>query len=241
MANKESIRRHHNKRITTCHKHGGGRLRSENEHLQSEIIRLKQLLTKLEEQASLDPLTGVFNRRRVEFMLAADDAPTRWGIAPVSIVMLDMDNFKGINDAFGHVVGDLALKTLGKKLRQMTRAEDIVCRYGGDEFIVFLYNVSCETAYKRVEEWRRTVEESPIIHQSGRIRITITAGIASYAEHGDTLAKTIKAADRALYWAKGMGRNCVATADDVNQTFYSFPYNLLTNREFANVESGFCN
>ena len=120
----------------------------------------------------------------------------------------------------------------------MTRAEDIVCRYGGDEFVVFLHNVSTETAYKRAEEWRQAIEGSPIAYKNTQIRITITAGVATYLTHADTITKVIKAADEALYWAKSMGRNYVAIADGIEQTFYTLPCDLLaTNHDGKKVRA----
>jgi diguanylate cyclase (GGDEF)-like protein len=122
----------------------------------------------------------------------------------------------------------MALKTLGEKLGEMTRPEDIVCRYGGDEFIVFLHNVNTETAHKRAEEWRRNIEESLIMYQGMQIRLTITAGIATHKIHADTIEGTIKAADEALYWAKNMGRNHVTVAGNIDTILYSLPRDFLT-------------
>lgn len=216
-------------------------LYAENKRLRLKIADLRKRCADLEKQATHDPLTGVCNRRYVESLLAANNDGERQDCAPVSIVMLDVDNLKIINDTFGHPAGDLALSILGEKLRHMTRAEDIVCRYGGDEFIIFLHNVSLETAYKRAEDWRRAVTASPILYQNRQIQITITAGIANYTEHGDTLAETIEAADKALYWAKNMGRNCVVTAGNFNQPLFMFPYEFTSKRDFANVQPGLCN
>jgi diguanylate cyclase (GGDEF)-like protein len=202
-------------------------LLAENKRLHSEITELERRCIMLGEQAILDPLTGAYNRRYMDSILTPEHIQAKQGGVPLSIVMLDMDNLKKINDMFGHAIGDTALRTLGKKLREMTRTEDIVCRYGGDEFVVFLHNVSTETAYKRAEEWRRAMEESPIMYQNTKIRITITAGIATHKVHANTIAKTINAADEALYWAKNMGRNLVSIADTMNRTLYSLPRNFL--------------
>jgi diguanylate cyclase (GGDEF)-like protein len=203
------------------------KFRAENKRLRTQIAECRRLYAELAEQAIRDPLTGIYNRQYMESMINLESIQEQQETAPVSIVMLDMDNLKKINDTFGHTVGDMALRTLGNKFRQMTRAEDVVCRYGGDEFIIFLHGVNTETAYKRAEEWRRSIEESPIGCQNTQIRITISAGVATHTIHGTTITQTIEAADKALYWAKNMGRNHVAVADNINQTLYSLPYNFL--------------
>jgi diguanylate cyclase len=193
---------------------GDYKFRLEYRLLESRISELRKKYAELEEQANRDPLTGVYNRRRMESILTLDSAQ----VNPVSVIMLDMDNLKAINDIHGHIAGDLALKVLGEKLKRMTRAEDIVCRYGGDEFIVFLQNVNLQTARKRAEEWRRSIERNPVAFQTSQIQITVTAGVANYTEHGNNLSQVIEEADKALYWAKAMGRNRVATANDTRQT-----------------------
>jgi diguanylate cyclase len=200
-------------------------LRAENKRLRSQIAEIKRQYANLEEQAIRDPLTGMYNRRYLESILTHTQSKQK--VNPVSIVMLDMDNLKKINDTFGHATGDKALKIIGEQLGQMTRPEDVVCRYGGDEFIIFLHNVSTETAYKRAEEWRQAIEGCPITYKNIKIGISITAGIATYLTHGDTLTKVIKAADEALYSAKRIGRNYVAIASGVEKTFYALPYDFL--------------
>jgi diguanylate cyclase (GGDEF)-like protein len=198
-------------------------LLAENSHLRSEIVEIKRQYAVLEKQAIIDPLTGIYNRRYMESLINSENIQQQ-GMVPVSVVMLDMDSLKKVNDTFGHAVGDMSLRILGNRLRQMIRAEDVICRYGGDEFIIFLHNVSTETAYKRAEKWRQAIEESPITCNNRQIRATISAGVATHTIHGATIAQTIEAADKALYLAKNSGRNHVAMAD---QPFYSFSCDLL--------------
>ena len=123
-----------------------------------------------------------------------------------------MDNLKTFKDTYGHATGDKALVLLSDQLKELTRLDDIICRYGGDEFLIILHNTTLESGFKRVEQWRRAMEEIRIQFEDQELQVTFTAGIAAYPIHGYTLEEVIKTADNALYLAKSRGRNYVMTA-----------------------------
>jgi diguanylate cyclase (GGDEF)-like protein len=125
-----------------------------------------------------------------------------------------MDNLKTFNDTFGHAVGDKALVLLGDQLKELTRIDDIICRYGGDEFLVILHNTSLESGFRRVEQWRTAMESIRIEHEDQSLQVRFTAGVAAYPTHGQTLEEVIKAADDALYQAKDKGRNYTMTPEN---------------------------
>ena len=132
----------------------------------------------------------------------------------ISIALLDMDNLKIFNDTYGHAIGDKALVLLSDQLKELTRIDDITCRYGGDEFLVILHRTTLESGYKRVEEWRKAMEGVRIQFENQELQITFTAGIATYPTHGQTLEEVIKTADDALYRAKDKGRNYIITPNE---------------------------
>jgi diguanylate cyclase (GGDEF)-like protein len=124
--------------------------------------------------------------------------------------MSDIDGFKAINDTFGHVPGDMLLVRVAKFLMKGVRASDVVCRYGGDEFVLILPECSLEEAILRVSEMRIDVEKMPLGEDvSIKEPLTMSFGVAAFPENGTTLEALIEAADRALYASKRAGRNRV--------------------------------
>jgi len=125
--------------------------------------------------------------------------------------MIDIDHFKDLNDRFGHQTGDRALQVLGELLRAGTRAEDVACRYGGEEFVVVLVGTSLAEASQRAEQWRREFERLHVDHDGESVRATLSVGVAAYPVDagGDDV---LHAADHALYDAKRAGRNRVVAA-----------------------------
>jgi diguanylate cyclase (GGDEF)-like protein len=131
----------------------------------------------------------------------------------LSVVMIDLDHFKVLKDTFGHAVGDELLCAFGRFLSARCRAEDIVCRYGGEEFTVLLPETSLARARERAEELRVAAAEARPPGQTPPIDpVTLSIGVACYPQHGDTGASLLHAADAALYRAKTLGRDCVMTA-----------------------------
>jgi diguanylate cyclase (GGDEF)-like protein len=124
--------------------------------------------------------------------------------------MGDLDHFKAVNDTHGHLAGDEVLRRFARMVRNSFRSSDILCRYGGEEFLILLPNTALEVACERAEQVRRTLEETRITCGSSSIRLTASFGVAAFPEHDRTREGLIAAADRALYAAKNCGRNRVA-------------------------------
>jgi diguanylate cyclase (GGDEF)-like protein/PAS domain S-box-containing protein len=185
------------------------KLQSAYEQVRQQLEEIEQLHETLREQAIRDSLTGLYNRRYMEEALKQEHSRAIREGQIISVVMLDMDDLKKINDEFGHIVGDKALQILGEHLRSLTRVEDIACRYGGDEFLIILHNMPARDAFRRAEEWRVHLEEKKVPCDHKEITITFTAGIASFPAGNKSVEEIIAAADNALYKAKTQGRNKV--------------------------------
>lgn len=170
---------------------------------------LQQLTQKLKEQAMRDPLTGVFNRRFLAESLTKEIAHAMRESRTISIVMLDVDHFKKINDTYGHQCGDEALQNLANFLVENSRQGDIVCRYGGEEFAILMPQASAQGAYERAETWRREFSATPLNFSNQTARVTFSAGVANFPKHGADGEALLQAADSALYQSKNNGRNQV--------------------------------
>lgn len=164
---------------------------------------IDKLQAELFEQSSLDPLTGALNRRSMDAIMSEAIERKRRTLTPASLLILDVDEFKSVNDTFGHAVGDRALKELVSTIRGRARTLDKLFRLGGEEFILFLPDTDGMGAATLAEELRRTVSEADLI--DGRV-ITISLGV-SELEHGESIDQWIKRADDALFEAKTHGRN----------------------------------
>ena len=119
--------------------------------------------------------------------------------------MVDIDHFKNINDSHGHQAGDQILISLGAQLAGMARADDVACRYGGEEFILFMPSMSLDTAWDRAEELRTQFERNVVAYSEAALQATLSIGIAVYPEHGPSPDALIRSADLALYQAKDAG------------------------------------
>jgi diguanylate cyclase (GGDEF)-like protein len=169
------------------------------------------LFAQILQQALTDPLTGCFNRRSFEAQLDRDVASAKRGQQPLSLVVLDLDRFKQLNDSAGHDAGDQALRQLADCLRQEARLADSVARFGGDEFVLILPHADSEGALNVAERLRARIEEIQIPSFGN---LTASIGIASFPEHAKTRSELFRVADRALYVAKRAGRNCVRVAEN---------------------------
>jgi diguanylate cyclase (GGDEF)-like protein len=174
------------------------------------IQRLRSAnLNDLWDQANTDALTGLYNRRFAE-KLFAERAAADTG-ASLCVAMLDIDNFKNVNDTCGHPCGDAVLIFLSDFLRQRLRHSDYIFRWGGEEFLVIMENVAPDTAYAVLDTLRRDLSLSDIVTDAGTLRITVTAGLSAFAytrpESG------IERCDRNLYAGKRNGKNRVVTDD----------------------------
>lgn len=163
------------------------------------------------EMAVTDPLTGLYNRRYMESQTAAlvEHAINR-GKA-LSILALDVDHFKAVNDEHGHAVGDRVLQELASRLKQAIRNIDMVCRIGGEEFVIVLPNTSADVATKIADRMRRSVSGTPfnVGSRNGPLTVTVSIGVAAVESASDTMESVMKRADEALYSAKRAGRNRV--------------------------------
>ncbi len=192
------------------------KLRAAYDQLRTQLNEIEQLQSILKEQAIRDSLTGLYNRRYMEEALRQEHARAIREGQQISVVMLDMDELKKVNDTYGHIVGDKALQILSEQLAGMTRVEDIACRYGGDEFLIILHNMPAKEAVKRTEEWRLKLEQMGIPDKDKIFMVTFTAGIASFPAREKTMEEIIHAADMALYKAKMQGRNNVLLFEEVD-------------------------
>jgi diguanylate cyclase (GGDEF)-like protein len=163
-------------------------------------------------QAQRDPLTGLYNRRYMEESLYRElRRATRKGVS-LGMMMVDIDHFKQFNDAEGHAGGDLLLRSLAECIASNVRAEDIVCRYGGDEFSLILPGTSRQQLIKRADELREAIRQFTMQCQ-GKLRsgVTVSIGVAVFPDNGLNLHELMKAADDALYGAKAAGGDRVRT------------------------------
>jgi diguanylate cyclase (GGDEF)-like protein len=172
------------------------------------VERVKQL-------AYLDGLTGIFNRRFFELRIEEELERARRFDFGMAVIMVDIDQFKRLNDEFGHLLGDEVLRQVSSIFSQQLRKIDVVCRYGGEEFAILLSQTTHQHALGVAEKLRRIIDswQFPGVPRS----VTISAGVATCPEHGTSRDELVKAADAGLYAAKQAGRNCVRVASSVQQ------------------------
>lgn len=168
------------------------------------------LRERLRNQALRDGLTGLYNRRYMEDALERVFDASGPGAPPSSIVMIDLDHFKRINDDHGHAVGDNILRDVGPLLLSGLRKADVACRYGGEELVIVLPNCEHEQALSRAEVIRTRIEQ---LSENYGFRISASLGVATSGQHGRTVPALLSAADEALYSAKSNGRNRVMSAN----------------------------
>jgi diguanylate cyclase (GGDEF)-like protein len=182
------------------------------EHIALALANLR-LRETLRAQAVRDSLTGLYNRRYMEQALEREVLRAARNGRAVGVIMLDLDHFKNFNDSRGHEAGDALLRTLGDYLLSHVRAEDIACRYGGEEFVIILPEASPEMSRYRAEELWKGVQALHVNHHGELLRgVTASFGVASFPQHGATIAHLLRAADAALYAAKRQGRDRVEFA-----------------------------
>jgi len=177
----------------------------------SLMEQLRFLFVKAEKEAITDPLTDLFNYRYFIHQLNREISRDQRHDSIFSIIMIDIDFFKNYNDAFGHQAGDLILRRIAQAIMENTRTSDIVCRYGGEEFVIISPELSKKDAKRMAEKLRQIVEklELPQIKTVPTGKLTISSGVASFPEDGNTTYQLILNADKALYKAKETGRNKV--------------------------------
>ncbi|MBN1380480.1 MAG: diguanylate cyclase [Deltaproteobacteria bacterium] len=182
------------------------------EHLALSLANLKMQDT-LRAQAIRDPLTGLFNRRYMEECLEREFHRAARKRHPVSIIMVDIDFFKLFNDAYGHDAGDDLLKILSDIFQNNVRKEDIVCRFGGEEFVLIMPDMPLNVATQRANQLRDELKNYNFHYQGVDLgAVTISLGVAAFPGHGNDAPTVLKKADDALYKAKNNGRNRVEVA-----------------------------
>lgn len=177
--------------------------------LESQLAEISELQTRLQEQVIRDPLTGLYNRRYLNETLPRELSRAKRDGYSLALIMIDLDHFKQVNDTYGHAAGDEVLKHLSSILGEGAREGDIICRYGGEEFLVALPGMSPDLARRRMEKWRLEFSEKSVRIGDLIVSVTLSAGIAGFPDHGMDLDTLLLHADEALYRSKNAGRNRV--------------------------------
>lgn len=181
--------------------------------LQSQRLaaELEDRNKRLQAAATTDPLTGVANRARFKEFFEAEFRRARKFLRPVSVLFVDADHFKKVNDTYGHAAGDEVLRALGRLLQEACRGSDLVARYGGEEFTCVLTETGLVPAAQLAEAIRLAISEETITFEGQTIPITVSVGVASMegGQFFETAEALLECADRAVYAAKRDGRNCV--------------------------------
>jgi two-component system cell cycle response regulator len=173
-------------------------------------LRTAYLMDLLSRKAMIDGLTGLWNRSYLDSRLAAEIALARRSGQHVSCIMLDVDHFKLVNDRYGHPFGDEVLRMIAVTLGTSCRSEDVVCRYGGEEFAVLLPNTAATAATELAERLRGAIESESLKFKGQQVKVTSSFGVSELSEN--TAVLLIESADKALYDAKQAGRNRVCIA-----------------------------
>lgn len=189
--------------------------------LQQEVMKrilaekeLTRANLRLHDKAMRDALTGLYNRGYLEESLDREESRSRRSDRPFGVMMIDIDHFKRCNDQFGHAAGDEVLRGVAQFMLSLARGEDILCRYGGEEFVLVMANALPETVRERTERIRLGVQSLEIKHDGGSIGpVTVSIGVAMFPDHGGSGHAVLQAADAALYRAKQAGRNRMVTAE----------------------------
>ena len=182
-----------------------------NDRLRNQLDKIQSLQGQLRDQALRDPLTGCFNRRYLDEMLERASSRADRAEIMIGLVMLDIDHFKIVNDTYGHIIGDQVLQAIGHTLQQNVRLGDIVCRYGGEEFLIVFPGISLKSVAIRAQVLCQQIASIQVPAPSGDIiNVTASMGVAMYPDHGESIFEVLDHVDQALYSAKHSGRNGVS-------------------------------
>lgn len=174
--------------------------------MEQKAQRISQQARKFEKAAMRDGLTGLFSRGAFDLKFREAVLECRVNKKTFALIMFDVDKFKAINDTLGHVAGDKVLKKVAECLEETFRKDDVIARYGGDEFVALIRDVTEEIARERVAAFKKNLKKRHFVsHKAGEINLTVSAGISVFME-GDTAESVIERADRAMYSAKHQGR-----------------------------------
>ncbi|MGB6115557.1 MAG: diguanylate cyclase [Comamonas sp.] len=180
-----------------------------------QLEEISLLQARLREAALRDPLTGLYNRRHLSDTLPGALARCARQGTPLTLVMIDIDHFKQINDRHGHAAGDAMLQALAQLLQTQVREGDMACRMGGEEFLLVLENAALRPAWERAQALCQAFEALAVVHDGARLQATVSCGLASCPEDGTDADTLLRSADRALYAAKAGGRNQLRAASAV--------------------------
>lgn len=181
--------------------------------LQHALTESRQLREELRQQAIRDYLTGLFNRRFMEEYFDREIKRSKRSEKSVGIILMDIDNFKNINDDYGHQAGDFVLAEIGTFLLEHIRGGDAACRYGGEEFLLILPETPFEKTLEKAEKIRQGIKCLNSIRQNLHLDVTMSLGVAVFPEHGTSMTELIHRVDTALYRAKQEGRDRTIPAE----------------------------
>ncbi|MFO7584215.1 MAG: diguanylate cyclase [Anaerolineales bacterium] len=185
------------------------KLQKANADLKNQLAEIIALEQKVREQAVRDALTGLYNRHYLSEVLDAELSRAKRGSYTVAFLLVDLDHFKDVNDRYGHPAGDYALISAAQVILEHTRRSDTACRYGGEEFLIILPQITQEDAVRRANELCVNIENLDIEYEEQVIKLTVSVGVAIYPVHGENSDKILSAVDESLYSAKQSGRNQV--------------------------------
>lgn len=183
-------------------------VQSMRERLRRQKLELELALVQIREMAMRDELTGLINRRQMTELMGLELRRCLRSGRSLLLAQLDIDHFKAINDQHGHAAGDQALQLFANVAVSELRSEDVLCRWGGEEFVLLLCDTALADAATLLDRVRKRLEHTPIPLRQGEVRITVSIGWTAH-QVGETLETTLARADSALYEAKRQGRNCV--------------------------------
>lgn len=168
-----------------------------------------EMYEKVEELSNVDGLTGLQNRRSFQTTIDRMVAEASRNRQPLSLIMLDIDHFKKVNDTYGHKAGDEVIRFMARILKGSIRKVDIAARYGGEEFVLVLHNTPLQGAYELAEKLRKNIQDSRVLADGSNLSITSSFGVSVFTDLAKNGGELVKTADTALYFSKENGRNCV--------------------------------
>jgi len=204
--------------LTQVFNHMVANLRQNREELSSANHALRETNEELHQISITDGLTGLYNRKHIMDLFAREKSRSQRSGGDLSVLMLDIDNFKKINDTYGHPVGDTVMRQLADTLTSSVRECDHVGRYGGEEFVMILPDSSVPDAASTAERIRTNVGNLQFVEGEENFSVTISIGVAGFPDHGENTESILGHADSALYQAKAEGRNMVVTAEMENRS-----------------------
>ncbi len=184
--------------------------------LKKELQSKQELIAKMDERLSVDALTGIKNRHFLQYIAPGIVNRRKKVYETWGVLMLDIDHFKNFNDRYGHPFGDLVLKNVAQMLQSVSRYDDIVVRYGGEEFCIIISGVSAEELQVVAERYRKAIEALKNICKMTQTEASVTVSVGACfvsSESDITLSEIIEYADQALYRAKDNGRNCLVVSN----------------------------